>query len=88
MDGSSKNKELWSYVLSFECSRPKVAHSFIHPSIHSLIYSFAFLTPQVIMSKQRPPLKRRDTSLSIVPGEAAEDGDFVRLREIRQVGVA
>ena len=28
LDGPSKNKELWSYVVSFELSRPKVA-SFI-----------------------------------------------------------
>ena len=26
LDGPSKNKELWSYVVSFEFSRPKVAH--------------------------------------------------------------
>ena len=25
LDGPSKNKELWSYVVSFEFSRPKVA---------------------------------------------------------------
>ena len=25
LDGPSKNKELWSYVMSFEFSRPKVA---------------------------------------------------------------
>ena len=31
LDGSSKNKELWSYVVSFEFSRPKVAQ--IGPSM-------------------------------------------------------
>ncbi|XP_041371421.1 uncharacterized protein LOC121384979 [Gigantopelta aegis] len=35
------------------------------------------------MSGHRP-IKRRESSQCIVPGEAAEDGDFVRLREIRQ----
>ena len=26
LDGPQKNKELWSYVVKFEFSRPKVAH--------------------------------------------------------------
>ena len=29
LDGPSKNKELWSYVVSFEFSRPKVAHDIV-----------------------------------------------------------
>ena len=28
LDGPPKNKELWSYVVKFEFSRPKVAQSF------------------------------------------------------------
>ena len=31
LDGPPKNKELWSYVVNFECSRPKVAQ--IGPSM-------------------------------------------------------
>ena len=38
LDGPSKNKELWSYVVSFKCSRPKVA-----PALHALLISFYFV---------------------------------------------
>ena len=35
LDGMSKNSELWSYVVSFEFSRPKVApHTHTHTHAH------------------------------------------------------